>query len=101
MAEQSRGTEPWVVFMAAAVLVTGGGLFFGKPFESSGHKETIVDNLSIGAVPARLWQDPFTAIARCKRNKTNDSAGNLCVSAFPKSLSEPKKHKKRMGQGIS
>ena len=88
MAEHSRSTEPWVVFVAAVALVTGGGLFFGKPFESSRHKETIVDNLSVGAVPARLWQDPFTAIARCKRNKTTDRTGNLCVSAFPKPLSD-------------
>ena len=82
MPEQSRFTQPWMVFVAVTALVTGGGLFFAKPFESSRHKEAIVDSMSIGTVPARLWQDPFTAVARCRQSKTTGDNGNRCVSGL-------------------
>ena len=92
MAEQSRHTDPWVIFLATAVLVTGGGLFFGKPFESSRHKETIVDSLSVGTVPARLWQDPFTAVARCRQNRTTGDDKDHCASGYPQPLLEPQEN---------
>ena len=56
--------------MAAVLLVAGGGVFLGKPFESSRHKETASDAALGGTVRARLWQDPFTAVVRCQKDKT-------------------------------
>ena len=59
-----------MIFVAAVLIVAGGGVFLGKPFESSRHKETASDADPGGTVRARLWQDPFTAVVRCQKDKT-------------------------------
>lgn len=89
MAEQSRSTEPWTALVVVAALVAGGGLFFGKPFESSRHKETHIADLSGGTVPARLWQDPYTAIMRCMQNKEGGGDEIHCASGDLKTPLEP------------
>ena len=83
MAEQSRSTDPMAIFLTVVVLGSfGGGLFFGTPFESSRPKEPIAASLTDNAevVPARLWQDPFTAVERCRQqDQTADSDDKRCA----------------------
>ena len=81
-----------MAFAAIALLVAGGGLYFGQPYESSRHKETIVELFPGGTVPARLWQDPFAAIARCKQNSTTEGGDIPCASGSAQTLLEPQKN---------
>lgn len=70
MAEQGRSTDRMAIFLAVVVLGGfGGGLLFGTPFESSRPKEPVAVSLTDNdeVVPARLWQDPFTAVERCRQ----------------------------------
>ena len=66
MQEPTRANETWILLVALATLVTGGGLYFSKPYESSRPTATDDDRRATtapAAIPARLWQDPFTAVA--------------------------------------
>ena len=78
MAEQSRSTDPMAIFLTVVVLGSfGGGLLFGTPFESSRPKEPIAVSLTDKdeVVPARLWQDPFTAVERCRQQNRSAEGG--------------------------
>ena len=83
MAEQGRSVDPMAVFLTVFVLGSfGGSWFFGTPFESSRPKEPIAASLTDNAevVPARLWQDPFTAVERCRQqNRTADGDDKPCA----------------------
>ena len=83
MAEQGRSVDPMAIFLTVFVLGSfGGSWFFGTPFESSRPKEPIAASLTDNAefVPARLWQDPFTAVERCRQqNQAADSDDKRCA----------------------
>ena len=88
MAEQGRSADPVAIVLTLFVLGSfGGSWFFGTPFESSRPKEPIAASLTDNAevVPARLWQDPFTAVERCRQqNRTPDSDDKRCAPEIRK-----------------
>lgn len=98
MAEQDRSTNFVPIFLALAVIGgIGGGLYLHEPFESSRPKETNRETLTTAArefVPARIWQDPFTAISRCQQGQATDGnvkcAPTYDFPAWPHSLSQKK-----------
>ena len=69
----------------------GGGLYLHEPFESSRPKEAEMGISPVAGaefVPARAWQDPFSAIARCREKQTKDTENNCnSTGAYPR-LSE-------------
>ena len=77
MIEPARNSESWMVIAAATALVVGGGLFLADPFESARPKIARVDEaakLESEAVPARLWQDPFTVMAHREKLGTSNAS---------------------------
>ncbi|QBQ55269.1 hypothetical protein [Nitrosococcus wardiae] len=63
---------PLVVLLL--LIATAGGFYFYKPFETSrpgGEPTSRVSTLGPEEVPARMWQDPFTAV---DKHPTTDSA---------------------------
>ena len=102
MVDKDRSTS-WAPFLFAFLAFggVGGGLFFLKPFETSRHSEPTVSTSSpisgYEAVPARIWQDPFSAIERYQRaNKTNgddnsNRKNNEVVNKYPRWPDKSKK----------
>lgn len=88
MAEQDRVASILPLLLVFTVIGgVGGGLYLYDPFESSRPREAMIDTLpAVGTefVPARTWQDPFRAVARCQRKQTTDAKKN-CNSrgAYP------------------
>ena len=59
-----------------------GTLYLHEPFESSRPKEAksnIFQTTATELVPARAWQDPFSAVARCREEQATDKK-NKCRS---------------------
>lgn len=79
MAEQDRAASIMPLLLVFTVMGVGGGLYLHEPFESSRPREAKIDiPPAAGAefVPARAWQDPFSAIARCRGKQTKDVENN-------------------------
>ena len=95
MTEQDRSSGV-IPFLLAFTVIGGVGssLYLHEPFESSRPKEATNDILPAADtefVPARVWQDPFTAISLCKREQTTNGDKN-CNSnntypTWPRSIS--------------
>lgn len=89
MAEQDRAASIMPLLLVFTVIGgVGGGLYLHEPLESSRPKEAEMAISPMAGnefVPARAWQDPFSAIARC-REKPTKGIENHCNStgAYPR-----------------
>ena len=83
MAEQDRTASIMPLLLAFTVIGgVSGTLYLHEPFESSRPKEAksnIFQTTATELVPARAWQDPFSAVARCREEQATDKK-NKCRS---------------------
>ena len=101
MTEQKQ-SNIFVPFLLVIVALSGigGGFFLAEPFKSSRPKELPVRTLSpSGApegVPARMWQDPFTAVRRYLRDQAPDENNNCAQEKnypkWPQSIRQEKRN---------
>ena len=82
--ESGRSLDAWVLLAGAALLLAGGGLVLWEPFESSRPRDASMDSHAVSRtehVPARLWQDPLSAVARWQGDKTDKDNGSPAQSS--------------------
>lgn len=89
MAEQDRSAGIVPLLLVFTVIGgVGGGLYLYDPFESSRPKDAAKGIPPVAGnefVPARAWQDPFSAVARCREKQTKDVENNCnSTGAWPR-----------------
>ena len=74
--ETGRSLDAWVLLTGAVLLLAGGGLVLWEPFKPSRPTNPAVGSHAIAQtknIPARLWQDPLSSVARWQSDQSDQS----------------------------